>query len=195
MRFKFVTALAASAACVPFLAQAEGISYSYLDAAYVNTDIDGFNKDVDGYALRGSFEVVDNLFLFAGYVDQGTTVFGTDIDLQSYNIGVGYAWPLSEALDLYGKLAYVNAEADVQGLGSADDDGYALGVGLRGRPVEQLELEGSVNYADFSDSGDDTTLGVSARWYFTKQFAVGIEGEFGDDADTYGLGVRWNFGG
>ena len=195
MRFKFVSALAASAAFVPFLAQAEGLSYSYLDAAYLNTDIDRFDEDVDGFALRGSYELTDNVFVFAGYADQGTSVAGFDIDLQTYNFGLGYAWPLGEALDVYGKVGYVSAEADVEGLGDADDDGYSLAVGLRGRAVEQLELEGAVSYVDLSDSGDDTTLDLGARWYFTPQFAFGVEGSFGDDANTYGLGVRWNFGG
>jgi hypothetical protein len=195
MRFKFASALAASAAFVPFLAQAEGFSYSYLDAAYVNTDIDQFDEDVDGFALRGSYELTDNVFVFAGYADQSTSVAGFDIDLQTYNLGLGYAWPLGKALDVYGKLGYVSAEVDAQGFGDADDDGYSLAVGLRGRAVEQLELEGAVSYVDLSDSGDDTTLDLGARWYFTPQFAFGIEGSFGDDANTYGLGVRWNFGG
>lgn len=195
MRFKFASALAASAAFVPFLAQAEGFSYSYLDAAYVNTDIDQFDEDVDGFALRGSYELTDNVFVFAGYADQSTSVAGFDIDLQTYNLGLGYAWPLGKALDVYGKLGYVSAEVDAQGFGDADDDGYSLAVGLRGRAVEQLELEGAVSYVDLSDSGDDTTLDLGARWYFTPQFAFGVEGSFGDDANTYGLGVRWNFGG
>ena len=195
MRFKFASALAASAALVPFFAQAEGLSYSYVDAAYVNTDIDRFDEDVDGFALRGSYEITNNVFVFAGYADQGTSVGGFDIDLQTYNLGLGYAWPLGSALDVYGKVGYVSAEADVQGLGDADDDGYSLAVGLRGRAVEQLELEGAVSYVDLSDSGDDTTLDLGARWYFTPQLAFGVEGSFGDDANTYGLGVRWNFGG
>jgi hypothetical protein len=196
MRCKLVSALAASAAFVPCLAQAEGLSYSYADLAYVSTDIDRFDEDVDGFALRGSIEVVDKLFVFANYADQGTTVFGNDLDVETYAIGVGYAWPVGQALDLYGKVGYVSAEADVGGFGNADDDGYSLGVGLRGRAItiDQLELEGSLNYVDLSDSGDDTTLGLGARWYFTKQFAVGVEGEFGDDANTYGVGVRWDFG-
>jgi len=194
-RFKFASALVASAACLPFLAQAEGLSWSYLEGGYVNTDIDSFDEDVDGFALGGSYGLTDNVFVFAGYTDQGTSVAGFDIDLQTYNLGLGYAWPLGNALDLYGKVGYVSAEADVQDLGNADDDGYSLAAGLRGRAMEQLELEGAVSYVDLSDSGDDTTLDLGARWYFTPQFAVGVEGSFGDDANTYGLGVRWSFGG
>lgn len=193
MRFKIVTALAASAAFVPFMAQADGLSYSYVEAGYVNTDVDGFNKEVDGFMLRGSAEIVDRLFVFASYSDQSTSIFGSDLDLQMFDIGLGYAWPLAERTDVYGKVGYTKAEADYPGL-RLDDDGYLLSVGLRSRVIDQLELEGSVNYVDLSDSGDDTSFGAAARWYFTERFAFGVEGDFGDDATVWGLGVRWNFG-
>ena len=44
--------------------------YSYADLAYVTTDIDGVNEDLDGFALRGSLEVTDQAFLFGTYTDQ-----------------------------------------------------------------------------------------------------------------------------
>ena len=65
---------------------------------------------------------------------------------------------------------------------------------MRARPVEPLELEGAITYVDLSDSGDDTSFGVAARWFFTDNLALGVEGEFADDANTYGVGFRWAFG-
>jgi hypothetical protein len=100
---------------------------------------------------------------------------------------------MGKNVDVYGKLGYVHAEADVPGP-NLEDDGYLLGVGLRGRVVENLELEGGVNYTDLNDTGNDTSLALAARYFFTPQFAAGIEGEFGDDANTYGVNVRWSFG-
>jgi hypothetical protein len=190
MRFKIVSALAASAAFVPFLAQADDLSYTYVDLAYVNTDPDGSGEDVDGLALRGSLEITEQVFLFAGYADQS----GDGVDFETYDLGVGYAWSIAPTMDLYGKIGYVEAEADYRGFGG-DDDGYLLAFGLRSRVLEQLELEGSINYVDLSDSGDDTALDLGARWYLTDQVALGLETSFSDDAMSYGLGVRWNFGG
>ena len=43
------------------------------------------------------------------------------------------------------------------------------------------------------DSGDDTSVYAAGRWYFTPSFAAGLEAELGNDATTYGIGVRWNF--
>jgi hypothetical protein len=193
---KFILAmLTAMLAFAPLLARAEGPSYSFLDAGYVVTDIDDFDDEADGYLLRGSFEFVENWFLYARYLDQSVEVFGTDVDATQMALGVGYAWPLTDAMDLYGKVGYTEAEVDASGMGSFDDDGYELSLGVRGNVMEQLELEGAVNYTDLSDTGDSTALGIAARWYFVEQFAVGVEGEFSDDATSYGIGVRWNFGG
>ncbi|HSE13462.1 MAG TPA: outer membrane beta-barrel protein [Rudaea sp.] len=193
MRFNLVPALLVAATLAPALSQAEGFSYSYLEGAYINTDVDRFNKDIDGLALRGSFEITDNIFVFGGFSDQSTSIFSTNIGLQSYDIGAGYAWPLASNIDLYGRLGYMHAEADVPGP-NFEDDGYLLGAGLRGRVVDNLELEGGVNYTDLNDTGNETSLALAARYFFTPQFAAGIEGEFGDNANTYGVNVRWSFG-
>ncbi|MCC7463772.1 MAG: outer membrane beta-barrel protein [Gammaproteobacteria bacterium] len=193
MGLKRVLTLAVSAALLPLWAQADGLSYSHLDAAYVTTDVDDFSQDVDGLALRGSVELTERVFAFAGFTTQSTSILGSDLDVKSYDLGVGYAWPLSPTADLYGKVHYLRAEADYAGF-DADDDGYGLSAGVRSRIMDQLELEGSVRYTDLSDSGHDTALGLGARWYFSRQLAVGVEGEFGDDAKTYGIGVRWTFG-
>ena len=63
----------------------------------------------------------------------------------------------------------------------------------RARVAQEFELEGGLNYMDFSDSGDDTSVYAAGRWYFTPSFAAGLEAELGDDVTTYGIGVRWSF--
>lgn len=190
MKLKIASALIASAALLPVAAQAQSPSYSYLDLAYVWTDVDGVRGTADGFALRGSFELTDSVFMFAGYSEQMLS----DFDFETYSIGAGYAWSIAPNMDLYGKISYVKAEVD--GLGfSGDDDGYGVGVGIRSFVTDRFELEGSIDYVDLSDSGDDTSFGIAARWYFTPQFAVGAEAALSDDANSYGIGVRWNFGG
>ena len=82
-------------------------------------------------------------------------IFDVDVDATGFDLGFGYAFPLSDTMDLYGKLGYTEVELEAFNE-SVDDDGYALSLGLRARVMEQLELAGSVNYVDLSDSGDDT---------------------------------------
>ena len=191
-------ALAVSLAMGPATtAHAEGIDYTYVELGYVTTDLDGIGTDLDGFVLRGSFEVTDNWFLYARYLDQGVSVGGVDFDAKQYGLGGGYAWSFADNMDLYGRIGYTEVELDASGGGfggvSVDDDGYELGVGIRARPTELLELEGAVNYVDLSDAGDDTSFGVAARWFITDVFALGVEGEFADDAETYGVALRLQF--
>jgi hypothetical protein len=194
-RLNPLLALAVALSPMAATAQTSGssMSYSYIDAAYVATDVDALSKDLDGWLLRGSFEPVENLFVYGRYDDQSVTIRGVDAEVQTWALGVGYAFPLADTVDLYGKAGYVSADASV-GPFDEDDDGYELGVGLRARPIDPLELEGTVTYVDLSDSGDDTAFGAAARWYIVPQFAIGIEGQWADDSETYGIGFRWAFG-
>src|SRR6476646_93272 len=104
MRNLYVTLLFAAAAA-PSMAMADsGLSYSYLDPAYITTNVDNFDKDVDGFALRGSLAVTDQVFGFAGYSDQSTDVGGSSLHFTTLNIGAGYRWPIATTADVYGKL-------------------------------------------------------------------------------------------
>lgn len=198
MRKSMLSVVGAAVAFLPLLtAQAQDMSYTFVELGYVTTDIDGVGKDLDGFALRGSYEVADNVFLYARYVDQSVSIAGVDFDAQQYGLGAGLAWSFAENMDLFGRLGYTEVELDVSGngfgSGSVDDDGFELGVGIRARPIELLELEGAINYVDLSDSGDDTSYGLAGRWFITEAFALGVEAEFADDADTYGVGFRLQF--
>ncbi|MGI9246364.1 MAG: outer membrane beta-barrel protein [Steroidobacteraceae bacterium] len=199
MRRSALIPLAALLAIGPLAAaQAEGISYTYADLGYVTTDLDAVSKDLDGFLLRGSLEIANNWFLYARYVDQSVSFSNVDVDVEEYGVGGGYAWSFAENMDLYGRVGYVSAQADASGGGfggyEVDDDGYEVGIGIRARPLDPLELEGSVTYVDLSDAGDDTAFGVAARWFITENVALAVEGAFADDADSYGVGFRWAFG-
>jgi len=185
--------LAVALLALPLAAQAEDkISYNYVDAAYAVVDIDGFSKDADGFALRGSLELGENFFLFASYLDLSLSAGGFSADEQDYGVGVGYAWSVSDTMDLYGKLAWVRAEGDALDF-SVDEDGFSVGVGIRAFVLDPLELEGAVTYTDLGDFGDSTGVGLAARWYFTDHFAVGAEVGLSDDTTSYGLGLRFQW--
>lgn len=198
MMRKLSLVAAALALMAPIAAtQAEGIGYTYVDLGYVTTDVDGIDKDADGFVLRGSLEVADDFFVYGRYTDQSLKYGGNKLDIERYSVGGGYAWSFADNMDLFGKIGYTKYEAELStsfGRGSLDDDGYELGVGIRARPLSALELEGTINYVDLSDSGDDTSLGVAALWYIADHLALGVEGEFADEESTYGIGFRWEFG-
>jgi len=199
---KIFTALAATAAFVPFMAQAEGLSYTYAEAGWVQSDFDDYKvgdsgrltEELGGWGLKASFEIIDNLFVYGRYADQKTTVRGNDYTFQPWDIGVGYAYPISDTFDVYGTVGYSNIDIDgPAALKNANDDGYTLGLGARTRLIEKLELEGVAKYANFSDYGDNVAFQFAGRWFFTDAIAVGAEYTVGDNVDTIGFNVRYQF--
>jgi len=165
--------------------------YSFVELGYVNTDLDDFNVDGDGFELRGSLEVTGNVHVFAKYTDLD---FDFNIDTNTIEIGAGYAWPLSPNLDVIGTLSYLRAEVDVPGARDFDVDGFGVGVGLRGRPLDNVELTAGLQHVDLDDSGDDTIFAVGGRYFFTRAFAAGVDVTFNDDGTAWYVGGRWSFG-
>ena len=76
---------------------------------------------------------------------------------------------------------------------SIDEDGFALGGGIRARLTDAFEVDASLQYVDLDQSGSDTGIKLRGRYYFTDRFAFSLETEFDDDIDTLSLGFRAEF--
>jgi opacity protein-like surface antigen len=196
---KILTVIAATAAFVPFMAQAEGLSYTYAEAGWLQTDVNQFdnidvNETLGGWGLKASFEIIDNLFVYGRYADQKTDTKAGEYTLQPWDLGVGYAFPINDTFDIYGMVGYSNVDMDAPGAWkNNDDDGYTLGVGARAQLIEKLELEGTFRYANLSDYSDQYGFDIAGRWFFTDAIAVGLQYSLGDNFDTFGASVRYQF--
>ena len=176
-------------AALPLASHAEDMSYSFVDLGWVQTDIDGVSSKADGFAIRGSAGFAENYFVFAEYSSQ--SVSGIDLDITA--VGLGGHYGLSDNLDLVGRAGWFKAKASGSG-GSFDDDGYLVSAGLRGQIGDNFELEGSVIYTDLGGAnGDDTSVAVGGRYYFTRNLALGAEYQHGNDSSTIMLGGRYSF--
>jgi TonB dependent receptor len=176
-------------ALAPLAALADDMSYSSLDLAYVDTDIDDVNQSADGFALRGSIGFAENWFAFAEYATQSVQ----DVDIDNIAVGFGGHYGLTDTLDLVGRLGYIQIDLSVPGPLDADDDGYLADLGLRGRIGDSVELEGGLRYTDFSDGGDDTAFVVGGRFHFNKTWAVGAEYQSASDSSSILALVRASF--
>lgn len=191
MRKGFILGSIAAMSIAGQAVAAEGFDYSYVEIGYVKSEIDDLDIDGDGFGLRGSYEFTENFHAFAAYADQD---FDFDVGATTFELGGGFAWPVNPNLDLVGTLSYIKAEIDVPFIGDFDDDGFAVGAGVRARVIDALELTGGLKYASFDEGGDDTTFGAGARYFFTKMFAAGVDVDFDDDGTTWILGARLSFG-
>lgn len=170
---------------------AEGPRYTYGEIGYERLDIDNYSGDGDFGNIGGSFAVHDSIYLFASYSDGSIDGSPGDIDVSTFEAGVGYHYPFNDTVDLVLNAAYAWAKVDFDNFGNEDDDGYALSAGLRAMVTPQLELNGGGSYVDISD--DDTAIYLGAVYSFTDMFAVTTGASFGDNATSYGIGLRLYF--
>ena len=191
MQRRILGGLMALAATLPLASHADVMDYSYAELGYIDSefDADGFDVDGDGFGLRGSLAINQTFFVFAGYESLD---FDFDVDLSTLEVGGGARWPLSDKVDLVGRLGIVKAEADV-GPFDADDDGFMLGARVRGVVAPKFELEGGFDYRDLDDAGDDTTIVLEGRYFFVEQFSGGLSVSIGDDVTSIGLNARMTF--
>jgi hypothetical protein len=188
-RFVFAGLLMLSGA----VAMADGLSYSYIRANYQEVDIDlggGLDVDGDGFGVAGSAEISDDWFIFANY---STFDFESVVDVSSLTVGAGYHSDVSSKTDWFATLGFAKAEVDVQGLGSEDDSGYAVSLGLRSMVSESFELYGSIGYADLGDGADGTAVAAGFWYTVSGSLALGLGANFDDDVTGFGAGLRLYF--
>lgn len=172
-------------------AAAEGLDYSFVQGSYSQVEFDDIDVDGDSFGIAGSFAIGDRFAVIAGYE---AADYDFDVETTAYEIGGLFHVPLSDRVDFVSTLSYVSLEVDVPNFGSVDDDGFGVGIGLRGMASPKVEFDGGISYVDFSDGGDDTTFGAGVRYHFTDAVSAGLDGSWGDDTSAYGISGRIGFG-
>ncbi len=170
-------------------ASAQEFGYNYLQASYgaVSFDDSVIDVDGDGLGISGSYGFHPEFYL-AGEYQTADMDFGVDLNI--LELAVGWHTPLSDRLDFTAQLGFVNAEVE-SGFGSADEDGYMVGAGLRGQLTDAVELNGGIDYIDFDDS--ETRAYAGFLFSLTEQMTVGAEANFWDDINVYQLNLRFDF--
>ena len=190
-----LAAIALLASAAPAAAQvASGarsvFSYTWLEVEYFQVDFDAFEDDLSGFGLSGSIELAGNLHLVAGYGSGDIDVLGTNVDTDEFSAGLGFHAALDERVDGFAEARYINSEITVDAIDLSDsEDGYGLGAGIRFLAADRLEVFGRLDYIDLVDGS--TTFTGGARFYPTPNVGLGVRYSLNDDADTLGIGLRF----
>lgn len=191
-KFVALSAVAALGLAVQAQAQsASSLSYNLIEGSYSIIELDGSSADGDVLALSGMASFGQNIFGFGNInsIDLDGGVSGNQ-----FSLGLGYALPLTAALDLTSGVSFERVKVKVRGFGSETDRGYGLNLGLRGRVGSVVELMAGIKYVDLGNNVDETTFSIGGRYYFSPNLAMGIDIAESDDATIYGVNVRYDFG-
>ncbi|MEJ2522788.1 MAG: outer membrane beta-barrel protein [Gammaproteobacteria bacterium] len=212
--------------------------FSFIDLRLVGTaDGGGFTEDLGpdgslagrvddglGWGLRGAWEFAPRWHLYGEWGVSNTTLKAelrepggsrlasgeSDFDMTRYALGVGYAWPVGQDWQVYGRVTYDFIEYgdfdafELDGLGTVnlddeDDSGVGATAGARWFG-ERWELDGWLRYTsvgELAQDGDsvgfDNDLGGGVRGLFhvTDRWSLGADYELAD-IDTWSAFVRFS---
>lgn len=189
----------------PFSAlAAEGISYTYVEAGYAATSIDNGGPDADGWAINGSAAVTDNIHLYGGYSGQKTDDFDTlagrvdGVDVDHWNVGVGYNRALNPRLDVVARVGYQKADTDDAGVGGrnvlgVDRDGWNVETGVRGAMTSNLEGYALAGYEDYDRTDGEFYARLGAQVKLNPSWGLTGEVKYVDNYVAYFIGPRMSF--
>lgn len=180
---------------------AAGVSYNYVEAYYLSSDLDDTDVDADGVDIGFSGLIAPNAFLTASYTDLESDRFsgpfgGTFVAQgRTYAAGFGVRQALNPTVDVFAGISFIYAEARIKGSGGSeedDDTGFGLNAGLRAALAPSMEGLLRVDYVDVFDD-DSTALTGGLLLHLSPAISLGAAYSIDDDAKTWRAGARFNF--
>lgn len=175
----------------------EAVRWDKASLSYLSADIDG--NRFTGYGASGSKLIGESFFIAGSYSavsdDIGIAGSKADLDVNTFSIGLGYRYAISNSTDFFGVVAYHDKEVKAPGqVFSVDESysGYGLQAGVRSLVTDNIELSGSLNYVNL-DVESKGGFNVSAMYHFTSVFSAGIGYEQVDNIDSLSLSAVFFF--
>jgi OOP family OmpA-OmpF porin len=172
MKLIYAAVAAALLSAAPAMAADGGGFYVGGAIGQFSVDEGSFDESDTGYKLVGGWMFNQYVGGEVEYIDGGTVEdnnFG--IDSTGINAALKGNWPVTEQINLYGKVGYFFWDADIDLTGDSGQEA--------------------------NESGSDLSWGIGAGYDFTDNFGVFGEWEWFQieeaDAEFMSLGVVWKF--
>lgn len=173
------TLLVAILAAAPHAHAAE-LKWSGIKAGVLSVDYDQIQADGEGGGIAGSIAAGEIAYVSGSAV--GYTIENTSIHVTKTAFGLGAHTNFATDTAIYGELGFWSDEVDY-GYYTFEDDGTAIGFGVRHMPNDHLEL--NAGFTRFSSDGDSSdSLGVGLRVYATENVYIGAGFADGEHATT-----------
>lgn len=170
------------------------VSWDYAEVGYKKVKLDGLT--LDGYVVDVTKSITNNMFVFTSFSraqdDVNVGLASTlDVELDQFNLGVGYRNAITETTDFFATLSFETADVSIADE-SVDDDGFGAEIGVRSMLTDNLELGGNFGLLSLGDE-QDYVIGVAANYQITEQFSATLGFEYMDDVKQYEASVRYSF--
>lgn len=171
-------------------------TWNYAQLGYIQTDIDGLSElDPNGLMVFGSYELSEHFFIAGSFASLSDDYQSVEVDLEQGTAGLGYKYSMTQSTDWFVALSYEYASAEVDTpFFDNKEDGHGVGImtGVRSMVLDQLELKGALRHVHIEGEGQ-SSLGLGIDYLLSDFAAVGVNYDIGDDANTFGFNLRYNF--
>jgi opacity protein-like surface antigen len=182
---KLITLLSVITLSFNILAK-ESLNYNFFEVGYADTELDDLDPSLTGYYINGSYLLSDSWFVGAGYSFGSLDVSGNDVDADEFSLLLGYRFQFSASTDIYVKTGIESRDFEVDGVnvGDRSENGYLLGTGIRSMLTKAVEIDASVEYGYYADSGSTPMLHLAAQYHITDTFGIGLRYSFIEDGNS-----------
>ena len=169
--------------------------YGYLEAQYKGLSFsEDFFDDRGGYFGEISFGGTGNVYVKAnGFYAPGKSDDIEDVSYFFASAGPGIALPIGSILDIHfdGGIAYEKFDTELSELADGTI-GYYLSPGVRVGLGNNFEVNGALKYRNI-DSVGEFSIQLGLHIYINENIVLVGSADFGEEIDTYGVGLRLNF--
>jgi hypothetical protein len=192
-----------AAAALPAAAQeaaATAPRSSYVELGYADTT--WYDESLDGYAIKGQIAFTDAFYMLVDYSSGTLDTPAGDIELQPFNVGLGYRHAVAGSTDLILEAGSLSVETKFQDQ-TFSNTGWRAAAGVSAALGTRVDIEAKamVSSVEEFDSivGGQVALAfnINATWAVTARHTVNAVdfSLIGDDGalDITSVGVRANF--
>lgn len=170
------------------------ISYDYIQGGFINTLGSDPVPDGEGFEFSGSFSVMSNIAITAGYertdFDERS---GIDVDTATYDLGVtAHNSTIAPGASLFVNLSVLGGEVEASDGAYKYDTGYAVSVGLRSMVTDIIEIETALSREDLFDDHDALFV-FAGRVYTSEKLSFGAGYVVSRNAESLEFNARVNF--
>ncbi|WP_096086876.1 outer membrane beta-barrel protein [Agaribacterium haliotis] len=156
-------------------------SWDFFSISYDNVSASDSDFRPSGFGLLGASSIGQKGVMYARYQRSDDEVAEQKLELEQIRIAAGGSFDNWEKTDIYGLVGYSSRE--LEGIEDRREDGLTLSIGVRSLLFAELELGATAHYIDYSEGGE-SELDLSAQYYFSDGFSVGLLYQSADDYDT-----------
>ena len=201
--------LAAMLASAGFAANANELSYTFVEGGYAQLNVNEDwldNPKGNGGFVRGSVAIAPQAYVFGGYATVSDTYRNgsakLSVSIDQTELGIGYHMAMGDRAAFTADIAYMRLgftakiagiDPDLDGKLSDDAKGGKISVGVRGAPSPRTEAWLKAGYMDGSDFEGEFVGTLGGQVKFNTTWGLVGEVEVVEQVTRYFAGVRASF--